>query len=152
RLDASHQLRPSYSTEQPASRNSRSSGWRYGQVISISDLTQLARTACVFEVHRSQSDTHHDLYLYCWLTIFAWRATCFQLPPSSIQPLLNRRYEVFPAVGSFPAHTTVSLPAAMAVSPYTRTYSTFLSYDVKASVPDSIICATCCLLTNLLKG
>src|SRR6267154_5794580 len=91
---------------------------------------------------------HH----HCGGTMLACRATSRQRPPCFIHMPVKRRCSVFPAFGILPPHTTVSLPAAMAVSPYKRRYSICRSYEVITKKPDSIILRTCCLLTNLFKG
>ena len=52
-----------------------------------------------------------------WGTMLAWRATCCQRPCCFIQTAVMRRCSVFPALGIFPPHVTVSLPATITVSP-----------------------------------
>ena len=53
---------------------------------------------------------------YCG-TMLACRATSCQCPRCLIHMPVKRRCSVLPAFGIFPPHTTVSLPAAITVSP-----------------------------------
>jgi hypothetical protein len=54
---------------------------------------------------------------HCGGTMLACRATSCQLSPCFIHIPVKRRCAVLPAFGIFPPHTTVSLPATIAVSP-----------------------------------
>lgn len=53
---------------------------------------------------------------YCGM-MFACRATSCQRPRRFIHIPVKRSCSVFPALGIFPPHTTVSLPAVITVSP-----------------------------------
>jgi hypothetical protein len=77
----------------------------------------------VWDDRRFATTQQSDFIVHCSGTMLACRATSCQRPLCFIHIPVKRRCSVFPAFGIFPPHTTVSLPAAITVSPQTRTYS-----------------------------